>query len=707
MNIVDATNLERNLYLTVQLLEMKVPVLVVLNMMDLAAKKGIAIDIPRLSKALGCPVIGISALLKTDIERVKEAISSRLNEAEVSQIRIEYPAEIEKVLTAWAPKLGNIAHFHGADERWVGTKLLEEDAWMIRMVSGVLEQSEIETAVASLHKSLREYPDVIMADCRYGFINTIVRQVMTMKKRTSADVSDKIDKVLMHRVLGIPIFLVVMYLVFWITINVGGAFIDFFDIFFGTIFVDGFGRLLETIGSPPWLVTILAGGVGAGIKTVSTFVPLIFVMFFLISLLEDSGYMARAAFVMDRFMRWIGLPGKSFIPMILGFGCTIPGVMATRTLDSKKDRFLTVFMTPFMSCGARLPVYALFAAAFFPGNPGLMVFSLYVAGIVLALLTGILLKYTLFKGEASAFVMELPSYHAPRFGQAVGHGWDRLKIFIRRAGLVITAVVVILGFLNSWGVDGSFGNENAEESVLSAVGKTITPVFEPMGIEKENWPATVSLFTGLFAKEAVVGTLNGLYGQIGLPEGRGNVIAAEGSDLEGGAETSQADAEPAPAEEAGDAFDFWGGIGEAFASIPAGLAGIFGGLADPIGAGIVSGDEAAVAEEVEADEGLFTAMRSYFSLGPNQVYAYLLFILIYFPCVAALGAIIREIGLAYGWLSIGYLTVLAWIVATLYYQITIGHQALWIVVPVLGIGLIIALFTLIGRQSKRFPKGVD
>jgi ferrous iron transport protein B len=487
VNIVDASNLERNLFLTLNLLEMRVPVILVLNMMDLAAKRGMKVDPDALSAALGVPVVPISAIKRGDIGRLKDRL----------------PALLES--------------------------------------------------------------------------------------------GKALDTVVLNRYLGIPVFLGVMYLLFWFVINVGGAFIDFFDSAFGAVFVDGFSLLLDGIGSPAWLVALLAGGIGAGIQTVATFVPIMFMMFFMLALLEDSGYMSRAAFVMDRALRAIGLPGKAFIPMIVGFGCSVPAIMATRTLENKRDRYLTVFMVPFMSCGARLPVYALFGAAFFPRNGGLIVLSLYLTGIVLAVATAFMQKSTLFRGEPSPFVMELPPYHAPRLADLLKHAWLRLKVFMFRAGKVIVITVTLLGVLNSIGTDGSFGNEDSENSVLSVVGKAITPVFSPMGIEQDNWPATVGLFTGLFAKEAVVGTLNGLY--------------------------------------------------------------------------------------------------------PHAAYAYLLFILIYFPCLAALGALVREMGPFFGWVSVIYLTVLAWITATLYYQIASGGQALWIVVALALLGAVIAVFSLLRAKG--------
>jgi len=386
--------------------------------------------------------------------------------------------------------------------------------------------------------------------------------------------------------------------------------------------------------------------------------------------------MARAAFVMDRFMRLLGLPGKSFVPLLVGFGCTVPAIMGTRTLENKKDRFLTIFMAPFMSCGARLPVYALFVAAFFPKSSGMIVFSIYIVGIIFAILTGLLMKNTLFRGEPSYFIMELPPYHMPRLKHIFLHTWDRLKGFIVRAGKVIMAVVIILSFLNTIGTDGSIGNDDSEKSVLAAIGKTITPIFSPMGIEKENWPATVGLFTGIFAKEAVVGTLNSLYGQIAVKESE--EISEE------------------------DEFQLWNGIKEAFASIPEGLGGIFSSLTDPLGLAIVQeSDQNALAEEIGADTSIFGTMNQYFSKGKWQAYAYLLFILLYFPCVAAYGAVVKETGALFALLNAVYLTVLGWIVATLFYQFTVGKNLLWIIVG-LGMLIFIIAFLYLLKYLKAF-----
>jgi ferrous iron transport protein B len=474
--------------------------------------------------------------------------------------------------------------------------------------------------------------------------------------------------VVLNRWFGLPIFLVVLYLMFVLTINVGSAFIDFFDILTLTIFVEGFGELLSTIGTPEWLKVLLAEGIGGGIETVATFIPIIAILFLCLSVLEDSGYMARAAFVMDRFMRFVGLPGKSFVPMLVGFGCNVPAIMATRTLENQRDRLMTIAMNPFMSCGARLPVYALFAAAFFPIAGQNIVFGLYLIGIAMAVFTGLVLKNTLLQGEASPFVMELPPYHLPNLKGVLLRTWDRLKAFMLRAGKVIVIMVMVLSLLNSIGTDGSFGQENTDKSVLSSISRSITPVFTPMGLERDNWPATVGIFTGVFAKEAMVGTLDSLYGQLG------------------------AEVEP----ETPETFDFWGGIGEAFATIPANLAEVPGNLLDPLGlsVGDVSNIEAA-AEEQEVATGTFGAMVQRFD-GRAGAFAYLLFVLMYFPCVAATAAIYRETNVGWTVFVAAWTTGLAYWSATLFYQGAIfpqqpGISLAWIA----GLVLVMAI-TIVG-----------
>ncbi len=675
VNILDATNLERNLYLTLQLTEMKVPLMVVVNMIDIATGRSIKIDLNELSNRLGVPVFGVTSTNSSEVTRLKPEIKKNAEKKPVSTLNIPYPLTITEWLDGNMQDFPVTAKRMNVPERWVALRVLEHTGIVIDKAKGNREFSEKKYNDVIQYLGLSDSPELLIAESRYQTAQAVNKAVSKAPEKR-INFSDRVDSVVLNRILGIPIFLIMMYLVFWVTLSIGGSFIDFFDISFGAIFVDGMGTLLTNIGLPSWLVTILASGVGAGIQTVSTFIPIVFMMFLCLSILEDSGYMARAAFVMDRFMRTIGLPGKSFVPMLVGFGCSVPAVMASRTLDSTRDRILTIFMTPFMSCGARLPVYALFGAAFFGAGAGMMVFSIYIVGGLLAIATGLLMKNTLLKGEPSYFIMELPPYHAPRPLTILRQAWNRLKAFIIRAGKVIIIMVALLGFLNSMGTDGSFGNEDAENSVLSAIGTTINPIFEPMGVAEDNWPASVALFTGLFAKEAVVGTLNSLYSQLDVQET---------AEAEGGEDIEE------------EGFSLGASLSEAFATIPENLSGVFGGLLDPLGVGVVGGDEESTAEEVGADTSIYASMRAHFDKGAIQVYAYLLFILLYVPCMAAMGAVTREIGPKLAAILAVYLTVLAWIVSTLVYQIGVGHNALWIAVAVVLMILIAVGLRMLGK----------
>jgi ferrous iron transport protein B len=688
VNIIDASNLERNLYLTVQLLEVQVPMVLALNMMDMARERRIDIDIPLLSQRLGCPVVPLVASQEKGISELKDQINRCAQAKSISGLQVLYPAEIQEAVEALVPLVRGAASDTKMNPRYAAVKLLEGD----QRIASLVSEEALKTRDAQqkgVEDRLGEETDILLADSRYGLINWLTQETVRKGNRLGKTLSDKIDGVVLNRALGIPIFLAAMYLMFMVTINIGGAFIDFFDIFAGTIFVDGFGELLGTVGVPEWLVTVLAGGIGGGIQTIATFIPPIGFMFLCLCLLEDSGYMARAAFVMDRFMRVVGLPGKSFVPMLVGFGCNVPAIMATRTLENQRDRTLSIMMNPFMSCGARLPVYALFAAAFFPVGGQNLVFGLYLLGIGFAVLTGLVLKSTLLKGEISPFVMELPPYHLPTVKGVLLRAWDRLKTFIFRAGKVIIPVVVVLSFLNSLGTDGSFGNEDSEKSALSAIGKSITPVFAPMGLTQENWPATVGIFTGIFAKEAVVGTLDAMYTQIGA------AAAAEAGAEEGKTE----------------GFDFWGGIAGSFATIPENLLGVADTLLDPLGlsVGDVSTVETA-AEEQAVAVGTFGAMAALFD-GKVGAFAYLLFILLYFPCVAAIAAVYREIN--WGWtVFIGaWTTGLAYMAAVLFYQAaTIGRHPvpslLWIAVICAVFLGVVVIMRQMGEKERRVLAGL-
>ncbi len=675
VNIVDAANLERNLYLTAQLLEMRLPMIVALNMVDVAKTRQMRIDVDALARRLGCPVVPVVATRKTGLEALKAEIVEAVARPTVSPVTLRYPAAVEDAVRELTSVLG------GTDgERWRAVRLLEGDGAALR-----LAPHGAAAAVAALRARVEEQagdePDILIAAGRYAWVHGVVGDVLTRTSELGRTLSDRIDRIVLNRVLGIPIFFAIMYAMFVFTINIGGAFIDAFDILFGTVFVDGLGRAMAAMGSPDWLTTLVAGGVGGGIQTVATFVPVIGCLFLFLSVLEDSGYMARAAFVMDRCMRGIGLPGKSFVPLIVGFGCNVPAIMATRTLETQRDRTMTIMMAPFMSCGARLPVYALFAAAFFPIGGQNLVFLLYLIGIAVAVLTGLALKETLLKGETAPFIMELPPYHLPRIGGVMLRAWDRLKTFIMRAGKVIVAVVVVITFLNSWGTDGSFGNEDTENSALASIGRAMVPVFEPMGLTEDNWPATVGIFTGLLAKEAVVGTLDALYSAL-----------------------AESDAGAPDAAEADPGFDFWNGVGEAFASIPANLADAMGSLADPLGLNI--GDVSSIDAAAEAQAvatGTYTAMAARFD-GAVGAFAYLLLVLLYMPCVAAVGAVYRETNLNWTLFVCGWTTLVGYAASVLFYQVAIFARqpmtsALWIAGMLALLAGAVATMRHVGRRE--------
>ncbi len=645
VNILDATNLERNLYFTTQLLETGKPVVVALNMMDAARKAGLKVDAEALSRTLGVPVVPVVASKGEGIDELIRTVREVARRKEHPPVRIAYPAAVERLAGDLERVIDYTARSEGIDRRWLAVRLIEGDDLALRL-AGEETAGVLRHRLPKLERELGDDADMIVAEARYAFAHDAARAAVHRSGVATATTSDRIDRVVLHRFAGPVIFLAVIYLMFMLTINVGGAFIDFFDILAGAIFVDGVRALLGSLGAPDWMAVILADGFGEGIRVVATFIPIIGMLFLVLSFLEDSGYMVRAAFLMDRLMRAIGLPGKAFVPLIVGFGCNVPAIMAARTLESRRDRILTVMMAPFMSCGARLTVYALFAAAFFPSGGQNVVFALYLIGIAAAVATGFLMKKTLLKGEAAPFVMELPPYRLPRLSNMLLHAWNRLKGFILGAGQIIIVVVAVLSVLNSAGTDGSFGNQGTDRSVLSTVGRTIVPAFAPIGIREDNWPATVGIFTGIFAKEAVVGTLNSLYATIDH--------ATIGTDTDGKAEE-------------GGTFSFTDAVRRAFVSIPANLRSLAESALDPLGLSAVSGSATAVTADQGVSSATLRAMVRHFD-GKAGAFAYMLFILLYFPCVAAFGAMVREIGLRWALLAGAWSTWLAWFSAVEFYQ---------------------------------------
>ncbi|WP_299406262.1 Fe(2+) transporter permease subunit FeoB [Acaryochloris sp. IP29b_bin.148] len=675
LNIVDASNLERNLYLTTQIMEMGLPMVVALNMMDIAQDRDLDIDAPVLSQRMGCPVSTMSAFLGEGIHEIKDIISHYVDDPKNHPTFVTYPAVIEDAIHQLEPIVQQQGHNSKIAPRWTALKLLEYE----NRVAPELQGQQLEQIIAKhrrqVHQLLHEDIDILVADTRYGYIRSLMQAAVQQTHQVSHSKSDQIDQVVLNRWIGIPLFLLVMYLMFFIAINIGGAFIDFFDITVGTLFVDAPQTWLESIGTPGWLTGIVTAA-GSGIQTVATFIPQIGLLFLILALLEDSGYMARAAFVMDRLMRFVGLPGKSFIPMLVGFGCNVPAIMATRTLENRRDRLMTIMMNPFMSCGARLPVYALFAAAFFPRNGQNLVFGLYLIGIAAAVFTGFVMKNTIMQGEASPLVMELPPYHIPKIKGVFLRAGDRLKTFLLKAGKMIVLMVMVLAFLNSVGTDGSFGQQDSQKSVLSASSRTITPVFAPMGVQAENWPATVGIFTGVFAKEAMVGSLDSLYGQL---------------------------AEEAAPSEVDPPFNFGENLQAALVSIPTNMVSLGNQLLDPLGLNVGDvQDQSAVAEEQELSTSTFGQMAQRFGTS-TAAFAYLLFVLMYFPCVAATGAVYRETNLGWTALVAAWTTGLAYWVATMFYQMATfaqhpGFSTVWIGGGIVAMVAVIGLLKTLGAN---------
>ncbi len=620
INIIDASNLERSLVLTQQLREMGIPIIVILNMLDVAEQQGLTLTPGKLEEQLGLPVISMVASRKQGVSELKAAM---VNDFEASR----------------APRS---------------------------------EETDPENQDAEVGQQLT---DPMLR--RYHKSRQLVNGVVEVSP-TRHSLSERLDSVVLNRWLGVPIFLLMIYLMFTFAVNFGAIFIDFFDILFAAVLVDGTSWLLEQLSMPPIVITLLAQGVGGGITLVATFIPVIGFLYLSLSLLEDSGYMSRAAFVIDRLMSGIGLPGNAFVPLIVGFGCNVPAVMATRTLGRDSDRLMTIAMAPFMSCGARLTVYALFAAAFFQQNGQNIVFGLYLLGIGLAIFTGWVFRKQMFPAEITPSFQEMPAYHVPVARNILLTTWFRLKGFTFRAGKTIVIVVIALSFLNSLGTDGSFGNEDSGESVLSVIGKAITPAFAPLGIQEDNWPATVGLFTGMFAKEAIVGTLDALYTE----------------------SESEADA---------GAPDLLGAAGEAFTSIGTEFIALADTLTDPLGISIGDvSDAEAVAEEQEVQGSTLTNMANLF-VSPFAAFCYLIFILLYAPCVAVLGAVNKEAGWRWTLLVFSWSTALAYIAATVTYQIgTFGTNPLF---SSIWIGaMLLVLFAFISSlkrlSSKMVPKNL-
>lgn len=655
INVVDACHLERHLYLTSQILELGKPVILALNMMDVAQNYGISINVEELAAQLGCPVVALQAHKNLGVNELLDELNHLPQPAKAIEIPLKEETSnflnyIEKNLV----KEG----FSTNAAYYASRRIAEGDTYL---VDEPLRKKVVP--LGAFDKGL----DIVLADARYSKIHQLVSKVQKKTSDASDHFTAKLDRIVLNRFLALPIFFGLMYVMFLFAINIGGAFQDFFDITTDTIFVKGVAWVLYQFNAPNWTIALLANGIGKGINTTITFIPVIASMFFFLSLLETSGYMARAAFVVDKAMRVMGLPGKSFVPMIVGFGCNVPAIMAARTLDSERDRLLTVMMSPFMSCSARLAIYAVFVSAFFPKGGQNIVFALYLIGILMAVLTGFLLRKTILKGNASPLILELPAYHKPALKRLLKETSMRLRYFVFRAGRLITPICLILGGLNAITISGGVSaGEASTESLLSYLGQLITPLFSPMGISAENWPATVGLLTGMLAKEVVVGTLNSLYAQVGH---FGEIAAAQ--------------------------FDLWAGLKAALWSIPNNLAGLGSALANPL---------LASADDTQLSQSIYGMMLTRFD-GQAGAFAYLLFILLYIPCVSTMAVIRQEANQKLMWISIIWSTIVAYSAAVLFYQAAkfIEHpqqSVLWISGIILVMAFILTSFRYMQLSGK-------
>lgn len=578
INIIDASNLERNLYFTVQLLEYEKPLLIALNMMDVVKEKGMKINLKHLEEKLGSKIV--STIARKGIG--KEDIIQQLDkEIPASSFRIDYGDTVESLILDMEEVLLHSPETFYFSSRWFAIQFLEENQVILDVAKKIGIYQKLYDFKVKTEKLQNIKIREMIQNVRYQWIAELLEEVVQREQLVkSTNLTDKIDRIVTNKWLGIPIFLLIMYLIFQFTFTwVGNPLLDLVDGFISGTLTDWAAMGLAAIQAPDWMVSLTLDGIIAGVGGVLVFVPNILVLFLLLSFLEDTGYMTRVAFLMDKLMSKIGLSGKSFIPMVVGFGCNIPGIMASRTIEHPNERLTTILMTPFMSCSARMPVYAVFAGVFFPAQQGLVVFSMYLLGIVMAILMAFFLKMTKFKQEESLFIMELPEYRLPVIKNLLLHTWDKGKGFVRKAGTIIFSMSVVIWFLSSYSFQGMV---EMDQSFLAAIGSFIAPIFQPLGFG--TWQAAVALFTGFLAKEVVVSAMMVIYG-------------------------------------AGESLD--------------------------------------VLNQVL--QGSFTALSAY---------AYMVFVLLYVPCLATVAVIKKETG-SWKWMffSIAYSLVIAWFVAFIIYQI--------------------------------------
>lgn len=631
INVVDAANLERSLPLTLEILALGVPCIVALTMLDVARNQQIDIDIAQLSSQLGCPVVALQPTSKESINALKSFINKDIEVPDAPRLKL--PASLQLATQQFSAQLSNA--ISARQRLWLAQQLLCGDVSTLSLAGITL--ADVQEKQHEMAAHLDQDVALTLASARRHKVTEICQACCGAHAAIAHPLTGVIDSIVLNRWLGVPVFLLVMYLMFFMAINLGGALQPLFDIGSIALFVHGLQWLGAWAHFPDWLTLFLAQGIGGGINTVLPLVPQIGMMYLFLSLLEDSGYMARAAFVIDRLMQWLGLPGKSFVPLIVGFGCNVPAIMGTRTLDTLRDRQMTIVMAPFMSCGARLAIFAVFAAAFFGQQSALLVFSLYLLGIVAAVFTGLVLKKTVMRGDAHPFIMELPVYHVPHVKTLLLQTWLRLKGFVLRAGKVIVIASIVIGGLNSFSITGK-PVDSLQDSALATISRHITPLLHPMGVKEDNWQATVGLMTGALAKEVVVGTLNTLY-------------------------TAEAlQAAPFDAEQ----FSLLGELHHALTETGQAVQSLFSWrvLMNPLEASKGDGD---------MNNRAMGAMQEKFG-DALAAYSYLIFVLLYVPCVSVMGAIARESGRGWMTFSIFWGLNIAGSCSILFYQLATFAQ---------------------------------
>ncbi len=626
--VVDSTNLERNLYLAIQLMELDIPVVVALNVYDELEKKGYRINIRAMENMLGDKLIPTVATQKKGTDKLFKAIIEVAdNPAAYRPKQLTYDEDIEDAVK-YVEQYIKEKHPLLAEKyplRWLALKLMEGDRQVMQETRLENEGFLAEGAVNHLRKAHGDDIEAIMADARYAQVTGLAREVLKKPDILKIELTEKIDRVVLNRFLGIPLFLMAMWLVFKLTFDVSMPFVDWADAVITGPFTRWVEVILGFVRVPGWVVSLATDGIIAGVGFVLIFVPVIFAMMFFITFLEGSGYMARAAFVMDRAMHSMGLHGKSFIPMLLGFGCNVPAIYATRTLENPRDKALTALLIPLMSCGARLPVYVLFVGALFPTHSGTVLWSLYMMGILLAVLIGIVFKHTLFRGEAPMFIMELPPYRLPSMRSLTIHTWEKVKHFIVKAGTYILAVSVLVWFLLNmpWGV------KHKRDSLLGQAGQMVAPVLAPLGFG--NWEAASALITGIIAKEIIIGTMAEIY-------------IEEKKDKE--MRTTPTFTEDLKK------------IGISFAAaVEDSVTNVFSTL-----------KIASISTDNQAESrGLISVIQDTYT--PLSAYAFMSFVLLYMPCMVVAIAMKHEFGTwKWFWIAFAYEIILAWTVAFVIYQ---------------------------------------